>query len=327
MIWLTWRQHRKQALFTAIALLLISAALVPTGLQMHNFFDSSGLAACRSALGSADLIPATTHQCGSVQQQFTNRFGTLPVVAVLLLLLPLLVGLFFGAPLVSREVEQGTHRLVWTQGVSRSHWALVKFGLIGAVGLVVATGYALLVSWWIEPLAITGPGRFAYGYFDVQGIAPIGYTLFALALGIFAGSVWHKVLPAMAATLGGYALVRVLIEVVLRPHYATAKVLTYAVDSPVLVNRLSGSWVYSEGVRTAADKLILRDGQIGCQATPAPGAGPDDLCVTAGRGAYNFLTYQPASRFWEFQSIETGIFLALTAALLYFTIRRLRRVA
>src|SRR6185369_14593823 len=46
---------------------------------------------------------------------------------------PVLVGVFFGAPLVAREVEQGTHRLVWTQGVTRLQWALAKFGLVGAM--------------------------------------------------------------------------------------------------------------------------------------------------------------------------------------------------
>ncbi len=34
----------------------------------------------------------------------------------------------------------------------------------------------------------------------------------------------------------------------------------------------------------------------------------------------SFITYQPASRFWAFQGIETGIFVVLAAALVAFTV-------
>ncbi|MFE0462165.1 hypothetical protein ACFW1A_23235 [Kitasatospora sp. NPDC058965] len=324
MIWLTWRQHRKQALYTVVGLAVLAALLVPTGLQMRSFASSSGLAACLRAAGTAQLVADSPHGCGRMQQAFTDRFGTFSVVAVLLLLLPLLIGLFFGAPVVAREVEQGTHRLVWTQGIDRRRWAAAKFGLLGGTAVLLAAVYALGVSWWIAPLASSGTGRMAYGYFDAQGVAPIAYTLFALALGTFAGSVWPKVLPAMAATLGGFVAVRVLVEVGLRPHYLAAKVLTYTVDSPVLANRSSGAWVLSEGVRNAAGKLVMGDGQIGCAGGPAD---PGSLCAQAGPGAYNWELYQPADRFWVFQGIESGIFAALAVGLVYLTVRRLRRIA
>jgi len=38
----------------------------------------------------------------------------------LVLAVPLLIGMFWGAPLISREFEAGTFRLAWTQGVTRS---------------------------------------------------------------------------------------------------------------------------------------------------------------------------------------------------------------
>ena len=59
---------------------------------------------------------------------FSNQYNSWLSLGILFLILPVLVGLFWGAPLVAREVEHGTHRLVWTQGVSRRRWALVKFG-------------------------------------------------------------------------------------------------------------------------------------------------------------------------------------------------------
>lgn len=106
MIWLTWRQHRKQALFTAIGLAILAALMIPTGLTMHHMFNDSGLPGCVRAIGDAALVPNTTQACGAAFTQFNSRFRTYGTVGVLFLFLPLLVGLFWGAPLIAREVEQ-----------------------------------------------------------------------------------------------------------------------------------------------------------------------------------------------------------------------------
>lgn len=87
--------------------------------------------------------------------------------------------------------------------MSRLRWALVKIGLVGTATIALAVGYALGVGWWMAPLNATGSGRLANTAFDIQGIAPVGYTLFALALGIVAGTIWRKMLPAMAAPWPG----------------------------------------------------------------------------------------------------------------------------
>jgi ABC-type transport system involved in multi-copper enzyme maturation permease subunit len=36
-----------------------------------------------------------------------------------LLPIPALLGMFWGAPLIARELESGTYRLAWTQSVTR----------------------------------------------------------------------------------------------------------------------------------------------------------------------------------------------------------------
>ncbi|SEF24881.1 ABC-2 family transporter protein [Amycolatopsis pretoriensis] len=325
MIWLTWRQHRRQALFTLGALVALAAIMVPTGLAMHAKYDSLGLPACRAALGSASMITQTeaSSRCESLGHQFQQQFSGMVFVAVLFVVLPVLVGVFFGAPLVSREFEQGTHRLVWTQGVSRLHWAAVKFGLVGAITVVLSVGYALGVSWWFQPLVSASAGRMTYFSFDVQGVVPIAYTLFALALGIFAGTYWRKVLPAMGIALVGFAAVRVAIEVLARPRYLPASTLSFPPSGTQTPNPASGDWVLSEGVRNAAGEMVLPDARIG----PCPPEGCGAGGGAAGPGAYNWMEYQPGDRFWTFQGIETGIFVALTAALVYFALRRLRTIA
>jgi hypothetical protein len=94
-------------------------------------------------------------------------------------------GAVLGAPLVAREVEHGTYRLVWTQGVSRRRWALAKFGLVGGGVVLAAACYALLVTWWRAPLDQATGDRFLSlgGSFDLEGLVPVGYAVFAVALG------------------------------------------------------------------------------------------------------------------------------------------------
>ncbi|MFE9656548.1 hypothetical protein [Micromonospora sp. NPDC006431] len=164
--------------------------------------------------------------------------------------------------------------------------------------------------------------------FDLQGIVAIGYTLFAVALGIFAGTVWRKMLPAMGVTLVGFVGVRAAAAILARPHYQPARTLTFPIEGTEGPRLSRGDWILASGVRDADGKMVLADSQIVC---PPGTKGPDCRACGAelglGPGAYNWQLYQPADRFWPFQSIETGIFVALAVVLLYLAIRMIRRIA
>jgi hypothetical protein len=321
MIWLTWRQHRKQALFTLAGLAALAALMVPTGLAMRRAFDDQGLADCVDA-----FEPFNNAECNTALIQFMDQYEALTFVPALFFTLPLLVGLFWGAPLIAREVEQGTHRLVWTQGTSRRRWALVKLGFVGAATLVAAAIYGLGVSWWIAPLFQADRlSRFETFSFDAGGVVPIGYTLFAVALGIFAGTVWPKVLPAMAATLAGFVGLRLALTILARPRYLPAESRTQPISEQAEMEAVD-DWVIARNVRNANGEVVS-DGLYMC----ADEVGPDGQGCGSELGltpdAYNWQLYQPADRYWPFQGIETGIFVALAALLVYLAIRRLRRIA
>ncbi|GII56924.1 transporter [Planotetraspora thailandica] len=321
MIWLAWRQHRKQGLFAVVGLAVLAALLVPTGISMHHTFTDSGLAECLRKLGTAEFLKPGA-DCDSLSSVFTNQYGTMATLGMLSVFLPLLVGLFWGAPLVARELEQGTHRLVWTQGVSRLRWALVKFGLVLAGTLIVSVCYALLLSWWLEPLSQAGQGRLAELNFDVQGVAPVAYTLYAVALGIFAGTVWRRVLPAMAAALIGFLALRFVLLLGVRAHFLPISERTYPVIGQIRPNSTLGDWIYSVGIKDASGKVVAANQQIQC--APAVAGNPNGPCAAFGPGAYNFQLYQPGGNFWPIQFIEAGLFTALAAVLLYLAIRQIR---
>ncbi|TDO45766.1 hypothetical protein EV643_11290 [Kribbella sp. VKM Ac-2527] len=331
MIWMTWRQHRQQVLFVLIGMVAVSALILPTGLRMHDVFTDSGLADCLRRTGDAEFVTVGpgSNDCAELANQFLARFGNLQPLAVLFAVLPLLVGLFLGAPLVAREVELGTHRLVWTQGVSRLRWAMIKFGLIGTGCLAIATAYTLLLSWWIRPLNGANGSRFTVLIFDQQGIVPIGYTLFAVALGIFAGTVSGKVMPAMATTLVGFLAVRLLVAGVARPHFQAQRERKFPVTSQVEPNQLNGDWIIHVGIYNSSGVQVAANQQRSCRPespSPSPSATPAGPTPEGcEEGLYNLQIYQPGSRFWLFQTIETGIFVALAAVLVILAVYRVRR--
>jgi ABC-type transport system involved in multi-copper enzyme maturation permease subunit len=329
MIWLTWRQHRRSALFTGVGLLVLAAVMIPTGLAMRHTLANDGLTSCIAKYTETNLKTPLPASCNTALNQFTAHYKAMPFIGLLFVFLPVVMGLFWGAPLVARELEQGTHRLVWTQGVSRRRWVLVKFGLVGVATLVAATVYGLGIAWWWSPLSQVGAApRLTLFAFDIQGIAPIGYTLFAVALGILAGTIWHKVLPAMAVSLVAYIAVRVPVAALARAHFLTPKVFTLPVlNAGAGPNPLTADWVLDRGIRNADGSLVSSDSWIACGAGKGRNGQVCGHELGLKAGAYDWMKYQPASRFWALQSIEAGLFVAIAVALLYVALRRVRRLA
>jgi ABC-2 family transporter len=310
MIWLTWRQHRKQALFAVAGLAVLAAVLIPTGLQMYASWEDTGLRECMRTVVPAELVaPSAVEACEQAHAAFDNRYGTSYVfIAVLLVFLPMLAGMFWGATLVAREVEHGTHRFAWTQGVTRLKWMLVKGGLVVAGTALVATAFAVLMSWWLTPL-VGNSSLIQFPFFDLYGLAPVGYTVFAVALGVFAGAVSRKILPAMAITMVGFVAARIALGVGGRPRFQSPVELTYPAATDLAPNRFRGDWILSQRIYDEAGNFIT-SGSMTC---------------SEGCTEYNVWTYQPGDRFWLFQSLETGILVGLAGLLFLVAVYLVRR--
>ena len=219
MIWLTWRQLRTQTLVTAAMLALLAALLVATGLDLAGQYSSSGLSACNGQAA-----------CQSAASSFLSLVSGSPldqvfyVGIVLTYVVPALIGMFWGAPLIARELETGTFRLAWNQSVSRTRWVLVKLGLIGLIAMATAGLLGWMTSWWASPIyraaALTGKvqSRITPLAFGAQGITPLGYAAFAFALGVTVGLLIRRTIPAMALTLAMFAFVQLAWPNWVRPH-------------------------------------------------------------------------------------------------------------
>jgi ABC-2 family transporter protein len=342
MIWLTWRQFRAQAAMTAAAVAVLAVILAVTGPGLADDY-SSGIAACTSQGGG----------CSDFLQDFfrDHRDAFLAVTAVVLVL-PALIGLFWGAPLIARELEAGTHRLVWNQSVTRSRWLAVKLGLLGLATIAAAGLGSLAVEWWSNPLDKAAANDFPLMeplLFGTRGIVPIAYAAFAFALGVTVGMVVRRTIAAMAITLAVFVAVQVAMPQLVRPHLIPPVVSTIA-PTPSSLTMFAfgpdglhvsatlpddtGAWVLSSRTVDASGQTVTRIPSSSslsptsgaCAAPREPPASPparegpgDELapCLAEVKrlGYRQQVTYQPSSRFWPLQWYETGIYTALALGL------------
>ncbi len=345
MIWLTWRQFRAQAVTALAALAVFAVLLAVTGPHVARLYAASGITGCHGA------------SCGPLASTFLTRVSTglYPVVYMLgiagVVLAPAVIGIFWGAPLIAREFEAGTFRLAWTQSVTRGRWLAVKLALTGLAAMAVTEALSLIQAWWAAPIGQAarlatdstfplGMGPLSPLAFDAHGIVPLGYAAFAFTLGVTAGVLLRRAIPAMALTLAVFAAVQVAAPLWIRPHlfpprHATAALTSFtalptrigpdgsfAFDAQFLPGQ-PGAWILSAGAVNAAGQPVSTS-PAACRSL-AQSTGPGWTQCLASHGIRVGVTYQPASRYWALQGTETAIYLALAAALAGFCFWRLGR--
>lgn len=301
---LTLRLARPNVLASIALLAAVALYAVLTRRAMSTYLDESGLNACLASGGD----------CQALAHDFTSKFNVVINSYRWITLVPLLTGMFWGGPLIAREVEQGTHRLAWTQSVSRARWLATKLGIFLLGATATAAALTQLMTWWFAPIERIQEdfGRLNPDVFDFRAIVPIAYTLFAFALGAAAGAIFKRTVPAMAVTLVAYLPIKIGVQV-LRSHYLAPLNVTYAfgTNSP---RRGSGDWNLGSEVVNRSGRILGSIGVPDLCNTLASRAASEACAVENG---YRFVdTYQPLSRFWPFQLIESSIFVGLSIIVL-----------
>jgi hypothetical protein len=320
---LVWRQYRAQAAIAALLLAVAAAVILADGFQIASHWHS--------------ILVTCAGNSGCLQQQAPLVNGVVSDLPYLSLLVPAVLGMLWGAPLVAHELESRTSDFAWTQSVTRTRWLAVKTGWLLLAAAACGGVTAALITWWSGPVNASQANAFQSPHFDTQGIVPIGHAVFAMALGIAAGTVARRTLPAIAVTIGGFIALRLVISDLVRPHYMAAVTTYYNVTGSFTPP--GAAWVFSQGAISRTGQVVQAGwGELypalpaSCQKLlpDAPTAKGDASmnavfsCMHAN-GWRGFATYQPASRYWPFQGIETGIYLLLAAMLITVTLFIVRR--
>jgi hypothetical protein len=332
---LAWHQFRTEARTALGALVVVAVVLGVTGPTLVHVYDTQ-------------------------RTQLANTYPALQsAVAALVLVVPALVGIFFGAPLVARELETGTFRLAWAQSVSRSRWILTKFALVGLMASATAGGISLMAAWWANPINVMNENRFSPANFGMFGIVPFGYAIFAFALGATTGLLFRRTVPAMATTLAGYVGARYAATYWIRPWfeaplhrsvsltkltaYGFARSPTGRLTMVAIPPDMPNAWAFSASIVDKAGRAptsqylqracptLLIPGKVpragGGRAAPVLGGGIRACVAHVATRFHEVVTYQPSGRYWPFQAYETALFLvvalALSAASVWWVRRRL----
>ena len=320
--WVTWRRQRTTILATTALLGLLAIYLIVTGIPMRSAWHT--VQAC---------TPQRSQACFFMWVNFKDTHSNPGLISALFIFAPLLIGAFAGAPLLGRELETGTFRYAWTQGVGRTRWSVAML-LPGAAWVAVLAGaFGALIAWHDHPLwqADVTP-RLQASEFPATGLAVIGWSLLAYAVGVLAGYLWRRVLPALAtAMVTGFAFA--LVTSKLRFHYL-APLRTRSLDYVAGSEPITQWWEHAGSrVSTADLNLALRAAGVqqiqtggGGKSTPAnPGEGADPITYLLHHGYAQWTSYQPASRYWTFQWIEFAWLAVLVSLLLGATFLLLRR--
>lgn len=275
MTWVAWRQQRLQILLSIGVIVLLAAVMTFVRFDARSITDA---------------------------QLIDDRYGMyINYLRLALLALPVLLGIFAGAPLFAREIEHGTHVFGLTQSIGRTRWWATKIAMAGLPVIIGMTLLGLLSAWASAPLQVVMyGGRMVTPTFEIQGLTLGAYTVLAFTLSATIGLLVRNTLAAMVITVIAYIPLVGLVANVLRPSYAAP--ITSPYDKMP-----AGAWVVESSYVDAAGNQVSFS-TAGCTTSISD-------CLTA-QGVVREVGFQPDDRFWSFQAIEAGLFVALAAVVI-----------
>lgn len=321
--WVTLRQRRGAIIGTSIVLGVFAVYLVIMGIIQNGAY--AAVAACHpaGALKCRQFADALRGYWGGGGRVIQS--GGAQTVSSLLFAVPVLLGAFTGGPLLAREFESGTYRFAWTQGAGRTRWAVSTLVLPALLLTAVTGAFTALFYWYFRPfIAIGQVSEMLPLAFALLGVAFAAWTLFAFALAAFTGTLARRTVPAMAVTLVVYIVAAIGTATAIRARYVT----------PVTERGWNGGpaagWVINSWVK-APNGQVLGQADVDSLAAHLPASAlnsqsPDPFSDWLTRHGYTmWQSVQPASRFWQFQLIEGGWLLAVSALLIAGTVWLVRR--
>jgi len=319
--WAVWRQHRTALAWLGALLVAFGTAVLVAGIAVHLLYATEIRHGC---LGSS----AWSATCRPLQNRVLFGWPQTYMLEVMLLVrtVPVIIGVFLGAPLLAREYTAGTVRFAWTQGIGRTRWTVATLGLLGAAASAVACLLALLTQWSVQPVAAQTPGftnRWHPEFFDSTALTAASAALLAFAIGVLAGALIRRVVPAMAVTAA--CAITVADLTYNRVHYwllgqglrltrdqalGASPNVGIPLSGPIYIHEPTGpanpgpagAWL-DEGWYATASGHRLSNGAVNQLLDKHAGTGPAWLSRLHDTF---WVTYQPGGRYWIFQVLLGG---------------------
>lgn len=214
MLWIIWRQHRATLIAVPAVFAAAGLFLLFMGLYIHHAWAT--VTACH---------PVASQACQQLNQGFNSTDWPIGNgLDIMMSTVPALIGAFAGGSLLAKELETGTYRYAWTQGIGRERWTIAKLVSIAVTVTATAGAFSQLFTWFFTPF-LSQQGTLtplSAGVFDRSGIAFASWTLLAFTIGALAGMFFRRTVPAMAVTLGAYIGIRLLTWLALRNNYGVS---------------------------------------------------------------------------------------------------------
>ncbi|HLZ58966.1 MAG TPA: ABC transporter permease subunit [Ktedonosporobacter sp.] len=327
MNWVIWRQYRIEALIGVLVLVLLIIWLGIDGLVTRSAYQSLGMVAC-----VAQHPHTTYYDCEWPLSDSVGNGQLRSMVATMTYFLPILVAVFVGALLVSRERERQTNYLAWSQSVTRTHWLAVKLSWVTSITLMAFLAVNLLLNWWSAPwISLSSDGPWVY--YDQTGFVMLGFALFGLMLGVAVGTVIGKTVPAMLLTLLLFILFsvgmqRVYLHFIPPQSQFFSAVATVDENASVQPGDMTLHTGYADQQGQEIGDLAV---YCGFHSNPLIPQADDkayqalaNQCIQTHHLQWK-VVYQPPERVWQLQAIETAILLALASVLACFSFWWVRR--
>ena len=317
----TWIQHHDALSFLFVFFAAMVTAIVASKFHSNASYSSYVNHGCVAR--PVDHVP-----CGILDEDLQSENFIFTGLLIVLSVLPILVGAFVGAPLLSKELESGTFRFSWTQGIGRVRYFLTTFAVFSGFLLLIAVTIGLLFgNWYAHPFEVAGAtSHWQAGLFETTSWLLTAWSLFALACGCFVGAVFRRTVAAIAAStlvVGGVlvAAFRTLPRFLEFFSLSSSKYLPSGIGNQLErgVGWVVGSYMTGPNKQVISGIAALR---VLDRAHSAK-LGASRWLTSHG---YTFWTsYQPSSHFWLLQGIEGLVVLSIAALLVWGTVRRISR--
>ena len=317
MFWLNWRQYRWPLLIGALLVVLLCMLLVRDGLLATSLYAQLG---CQINNDHC-FFPTRDQPIPLFYRQLEAKRIILPPSDIPLLL-PLLVGVFVGAPVL--PLERRVAPLMLTQGTTLRRWLVVKLGLVALTVLIFSAVLSLVYTWHLSIIdtLTADPHRVnpdPWIFYD-SGIVLIGRSLFALLVGVTLGALMRRTIPTMIVNL----LFLILVLSIGERSAARYLIPPLSHLSPISITQtndarggpgdlsLYAGYADQNGRETGeistycGSNLTIQDNAYAAMA---------NQCIREKHLQWKDV-YQPASRYWPLQIMETSLLCLLSLALL-----------